>query len=87
MDKMNSIKSDVFTRYKECAGRGCQNIGVHNLKIIFLNKSGWFCDDCRNGLILDKLIDGNSQSSSSITDQFLQSASPESKGDYKAEPE
>jgi hypothetical protein len=39
---------------------------------------GGFCDDCRNALILDKLIDERSQSSSSITDQSLQTL-PESK--------
>ena len=69
---MNSIKLDSMARYKECAGKGCQNAGTYYLRVIYLNKFGWFCDDCRDALILDKLIDGSPQSSSSITDQSVE---------------
>jgi hypothetical protein len=54
---MNSTKQDASQEYKECAGKGCQNMGVHYLKIVFLNKFGWFCDDCKNDLLSDRLAD------------------------------
>ena len=53
---MSSIKLDVIPKYKECAGRGCQNAGVHYLEIIFLDKGGWFCKPCRNNLIENDLV-------------------------------
>jgi aerobic-type carbon monoxide dehydrogenase small subunit (CoxS/CutS family) len=39
----------------ECAGKDCKNVGIHYLKIAFLNQFGWFCADCTNGLIEDRL--------------------------------
>jgi hypothetical protein len=35
-----------FGQYKECAGRGCSEKGVNYLKILFINKGGWFCNSC-----------------------------------------
>ena len=55
MDNMNSIKIDVSARYKECAGKGCQNEGIHCLKVVFVNRVGWFCDSCKSSLMADNL--------------------------------
>jgi hypothetical protein len=52
---MNPIKQEASQEYKECAGKGCQNAGIHYLKIVFLNKRGWFCDSCKSSLIADNL--------------------------------
>jgi|GraSoiStandDraft_50_1057286.scaffolds.fasta_scaffold5768927_1 hypothetical protein len=46
--------------YKECSGKGCQNAGSYYLKIIYLNKSGWFCKGCRNDLMFSGLVKGPS---------------------------
>lgn len=53
---MNSIKQNVSQEYKACAGRGCQNTGIHRLEIRFLHKSGWFCNACKTSLIADNLV-------------------------------
>jgi hypothetical protein len=55
---MSSIKLDTLTEYKECAGKGCHNVGIHYLEIIFLNKSGWFCEQCGSDLIVSGLAKG-----------------------------
>ena len=41
---------------KNCAGNGCINQGKYPLKIIYLNKVGWFCDYCKDQLLKDELI-------------------------------
>ena len=51
------IKLGGRTDDKECAGKGCRNVGVHYLKIVFLNQSGWFCEGCKKSLIGDKLVE------------------------------
>ena len=56
VENMKSIILDDLAKYKECAGKGCQNVGIHHLKVLCLNKLGWFCDHCRNGLISDGLV-------------------------------
>jgi hypothetical protein len=53
---MNSTKQWAHQGYKECAGKGCQNPGVHCLKILFLNKDGWFCDCCKRSLVEANLV-------------------------------
>jgi hypothetical protein len=76
MDKMNSIEQDVFAKYKECAGKECRNVGAYYLTVLYLNKSGWFCDHCRNGLISDGLVDGNLQSSPTTGQSLERSGQP-----------
>ena len=44
--------------YKTCAGKGCDRIGIHLRKIIYFNKSAYFCDKCiddldKSGLLID----------------------------------
>ena len=36
---------------KSCYGRICKNQGTNLLNIIYINKTGWFCDDCKNELV------------------------------------
>jgi hypothetical protein len=52
--RLSSYESDKF---KDCAGRGCSENGIHYLKIHFINKCGWFCDSCKNTLVDGKLAD------------------------------
>jgi hypothetical protein len=52
---MNPIIQDVSRGYKHCAGKGCQNEGFHCLKVVFVNRVGWFCDSCKSSLIADNL--------------------------------
>jgi hypothetical protein len=54
---MDSISQDTIQRYKQCAGRGCSEQGIHYLKIRYIHKHGWFCDSCKNAIIGDKLAD------------------------------
>ena len=41
--------------YKECAGRGCRNHPIHNLKIRYINKTGYFCQRCTDDLLRSEL--------------------------------
>lgn len=43
--------------FKRCPGHGCKNIGRNALKIIYINKIGWFCDKCKNDFIALKLTE------------------------------
>jgi hypothetical protein len=49
------IKSDLKTNV--CAAMDCEEIGIHYLKVIHLNKVGWFCDVCKDNLIMDRLVE------------------------------
>jgi hypothetical protein len=50
-------------KLKTCAGIGCQKPGLHNLHILYMNRTGWFCRSCRRSLIVDGLAEeiGRSQ--------------------------
>ena len=37
---------------KTCAGRGCGRVGKMVLKVLFINKTGLFCDSCTNDLLV-----------------------------------
>ncbi len=39
-----------------CAGIGCSNLAKHPLTVLYLNKVGWFCESCKNSLVMDGLI-------------------------------
>jgi hypothetical protein len=45
----NSIENNL-KGYKICAGKGCNNPGIHHLSIIYINKDGLFCETCKNEL-------------------------------------
>lgn len=53
---MNTPKQGLKQEYKICAGKGCSSLGVYYLKVIYLERSGWFCSSCRNCLVADGLI-------------------------------
>ena len=52
----HNIDSSI-PKYKECAGKRCKNSGNNKLKIKYIQKFGWFCDSCKNGLKKADLID------------------------------
>jgi hypothetical protein len=71
INNMNFNSQETSYEYKECAGKGCEKVGIHCLKIVFLNKIGWFCDDCKNDLLFEKLVDESQQSDPTTTSQSL----------------
>jgi hypothetical protein len=52
-DANNNIKHRI-TEYKtsfslpstSCDGRGCNNLAIHRVNILYLTKPGFFCDAC-----------------------------------------
>jgi len=54
---MDFNNKNLIGPYKECAGRGCSKKGVNHLKILFVNRSGWFCDSCKDTLVSNGLAD------------------------------
>jgi hypothetical protein len=42
----NNTTDNNSEEYKMCARLGCSSIGRNRLKIIYIKKSGWFCDNC-----------------------------------------
>jgi hypothetical protein len=62
---MDSTEVRALRGYKQCAGKGCQNIGTHHLWIRFIHKSGLFCDSCKNALLADGLLDNKSTNNDS----------------------
>jgi hypothetical protein len=50
-------QSYVLDAYNSCAGSGCKNIGLHLLRVRFVNKNGWFCNSCKNSLLADMLVE------------------------------
>jgi hypothetical protein len=50
---MNSLQE---YRYDRCAGKNCHNIGIYSLRVVYLNRKGWFCDSCKDGLISAGLV-------------------------------
>jgi hypothetical protein len=53
---MNPPKQDLTQRYKTCAARDCSNHAVYCMEILYLGKTGWFCEHCKNNLIADGLL-------------------------------
>ena len=37
--------------YNPCAGKGCNAYGKNQLRILYINKIGWFCDSCAKDFI------------------------------------
>ena len=37
--------------YDRCSGKRCTNIGKTLLKIVYINKTGYFCDSCSEDLL------------------------------------
>jgi hypothetical protein len=53
---MNSTADKLLLRKKVCAGKDCRRQATHYLKIVYLNKWGWFCDHCKDSLVSNHLI-------------------------------
>jgi hypothetical protein len=56
MDLSSSIYENKLEEYKECAGKDCHRLGTHFLKVRFVNRQGWFCDLCKDKLLLEDLV-------------------------------
>ena len=41
--------------HKQCAGKNCRNIVKKTLKIMYINKTGNFCDSCSKDLLQQQL--------------------------------
>jgi hypothetical protein len=37
--------------YHRCSGKGCTDIGKTLLKIVYINKTGYFCDSCSEDIL------------------------------------
>ncbi len=55
---MNNIKIDSDSMpindiqvYKKCSGLYCNKDAKKRLRILYINKSGWFCNDCSTDLV------------------------------------
>ena len=46
---------DSSRKTEKCAGKNCTNEGNNKLIILYLNKSGWFCNSCKQELLFDDL--------------------------------
>lgn len=42
---------------KQCYSRGCNNRAQHSLKVLFLNRVGFFCESCKISLLNDNLVE------------------------------
>ena len=40
---------------KQCSGKGCKKIAKNLLMISFVNKRGYFCDECTHDLLSEQL--------------------------------
>jgi hypothetical protein len=47
--------NNASLEYKKCAGKGCNRVGRISLKILYLNKTGLFCDHCTKDLLISEL--------------------------------
>ncbi len=43
--------------YKKCAGLRCENKAKIMLKVKFINKNGYFCEQCASDLIKSELVE------------------------------
>lgn len=48
---MNSVNNYNLVEYKQCAGKNCKRNGINKLKILLINKIGYFCDSCTDQLL------------------------------------
>jgi hypothetical protein len=48
---MKPVKQKIAEKYKECAGKQCQNEGKIELIVKYVDKRGHFCESCIETLI------------------------------------
>jgi hypothetical protein len=53
---MDSVKNYNLVEYKQCAGKNCKKNGINQLKILFINKIGYFCDRCTDQLLALEIV-------------------------------
>lgn len=53
----NITMDNVSKKYNNCAGKGCRNHGTNRLQIVFIHKTGWFCNSCTEELVKYKLVE------------------------------
>lgn len=46
----NLALNNNFHEFSVCAGRSCNNKGIHPIRIIYINKTGFFCDNCKKDI-------------------------------------
>jgi hypothetical protein len=46
-----SHSATLLEVYYKCSGKGCTDIGKTPLKIVYINKTGYFCDPCTEDLL------------------------------------
>jgi hypothetical protein len=51
--------SKYLQQQANCAGNGCPNKGTFQLTIIYLNRKGWFCNNCKQDLTREGLVTEN----------------------------
>jgi hypothetical protein len=67
---MNALQKSIPNR---CAGKSCQEFGIHLLRVIYLNRLGWFCNSCRDilvsaGIAVDSQLKPESSEVTIVTD-------------------
>jgi hypothetical protein len=54
----NSDDQNSVTGYNlSCAGKNCKNIAKYQLMLVLIKRSGWFCENCRQSLQEDGLVE------------------------------
>jgi hypothetical protein len=53
----NNDSNNKNEEHKICAGMNCNSTGSNRLKIILINKIGYFCGKCSKDLIDLKLVE------------------------------
>lgn len=53
---LNNDHNSINQGFKLCYSRLCGQIAKNSLKIVLLNKRGWFCDSCKIELLNLKLV-------------------------------
>ena len=54
----NNIHYDAKEyKHRTCAGKNCKNIAKHHLMLVLIKRSGWFCENCRQSLQEDGLVE------------------------------
>ena len=58
---MNTSIINIQEEFKECACNDCPNIGTFRLTILYLKKTGWFCQSCKSMLENAGLVSENGE--------------------------
>ncbi len=69
-------------KYKTCARLHCNNIPIHYLKVVLINKFGWFCPSCKRELEEDNLLESDLAVDTKIGIDCLKVHTDVKKNDY-----